>query len=89
MRDVPNRMQLLTRPQRICSDLGMMERANRYSELLAKAERKADKQVTCDAWRVTCDACDMRPCSVLRRLGRAAGRLLRLIRRLMRCLWWL
>jgi hypothetical protein len=34
----------LTTPQRICSDLGMMERASRYSELLAKAERKADKQ---------------------------------------------
>lgn len=30
--------------QRICSDLGMMERASRYSELLAKAERKVDKQ---------------------------------------------
>jgi hypothetical protein len=30
--------------QRICSDLGMLERASRYSELLAKAERKADKQ---------------------------------------------
>jgi tetratricopeptide (TPR) repeat protein len=35
---------LLFPAQRICSDLGMLERASRYSELLAKAERKADKQ---------------------------------------------
>jgi hypothetical protein len=44
-RDFLQPLTLLTRVQRICSDLGMMERANRYSELLAKAERKADKQV--------------------------------------------
>jgi hypothetical protein len=42
----PPPLPLLPSPslQRICSDLGMMERAARYSELLAKAERKADKQ---------------------------------------------